>query len=1232
MGTFSNKKNAFHTFVSDDPIFEHLGISIYTKDSITEYVNIQANRYELEKFTGKKWDTKKWLDYFLGDGDKREKKYLKFDTVNEAYKIQTFNSSIPTLLDDHEALQIGTVNFWEKEKELEEIFAIQNSASGCLTIQYKDEDVFPLNSENDITTTSTRVFLQFRSTKKNANILAQKSPVIVDTPKKSDGGSYSYRLTVDEQASNIGGFYPPIEGYDEDNQVAGKLRLHFNRSLGMWESGTQQILARLLTDIDPAPVTAIDIDSIDNAKASDFYGDDAEYGLSGFTVGAALPLSVHNGNPYTFGPHVNVSKDSQGDPQKKKDKIRVVNRAPRAFKKNSVVLCSLIDSEWIIQDFGDIEEVDKPAGVGGWQFCKFFISSDAYFQPDLQQALKYAEEANLDQTLDTVSRLSTSVISSFAYEENFRLRFYWDLRSGASEGDSFGGGAKLENIPEIFTELEKDFDRLARLNFLIEVNAQLSLEGSDSWKETDHIITNLLNSEVFTSTIFDQVTPRMGGTGAANVLARTNPYQGLSPTDSVADIDTGEITSFWGPGFPDGYNTTQITRLNNLPGNFSISYSGSNAYQNAELTSETAGSEYYANNPKPAWSYIDTYFTEGSQIKNFKEESILANGLNMFSDSSDKNLKQLPAEIACNGPFGEGVTSPVEDFSSLFWLLNGELGPENRNIINSVGAYLNNAYRYSWLSNDNDNSPESKAYGLEPISPRSIFFSFCQLEFALHADEASRESNLVKVRKGNFYDIYRSHLNDTEAKHFFGKMFERSTGKTNPIRNLNDIYKDASIQSETPNYGCRTIRAGDPTLEYEAAEASYSIDFFNEYLDSPFFGSQLQGVIGAKNTITKKNGGDIELIVTSMFGIAPLARSSGGSGPSLSIIPLGGGIPIFTPPTPPITTSIKYWGNSPFDRIEYFGTAAAYLKVHEYWPKEQTLWDPRYFAILHFNAGPAFSSAATETVGNAVDPTNFLRSVDKQTFDIDIRTPTYGAIVTENEDGSIDIDSSQDNTIIPVGTTLSSQSSVRPVSEWRIDPIRRGMCLPFRYEYATIGYNNISEILNAGVGFSVNDEVEVGTAIFTITEVNEEGGITGLAFKQNEDGFLERGYNINPSIFSDIHPDENNDEIGSLVTIRNSNTEGEDAEIFIKDCVVYTRIAVDAGPKRDLHYSRIIPSSNFGQSRIVDQRTVTLSLDKVDSGAYDLFYHISNDVGINPGIEEQTATRSPYQYLSLQIL
>lgn len=225
---------------------------------------------------------------------------------------------------------------------------------------------------------------------RNERVVTQKGPpMITATPRRSTGGLYSARNTANKQKElgldnnpkNIGVYVQPSTEMDEDvnNTVTAPIKMTYNSNTGMWEASSQ-ILARLITDIEPSPLIGLDIpeDQLEGTfKPIDFYDTAGSMYMGQFTTGVAIPLSVENGNPNMFGPNCIECQGTQ-----KIEQIRVVNRSARSFKKGAVVMCSHIDGEWIVQDFGtsDITITPQPTTIGRWGFAKFIATSDWFFR------------------------------------------------------------------------------------------------------------------------------------------------------------------------------------------------------------------------------------------------------------------------------------------------------------------------------------------------------------------------------------------------------------------------------------------------------------------------------------------------------------------------------------------------------------------------------------------------------------------------------------------------------------------------------------------------------------------------------------------------------------------------------------------------------------------------------------------------------------------------------------
>jgi len=262
------------------------------------------------------------------------------------------------------------------KKNYDEINEIKNSKNGYVEVKRKADQT--ISAEKGFEEIYLRLYFADKNHLNSSRVVLTKgSPTFVDIPRRPTGKSYSHHETSQKGA----GVYVDEEIGDlkkGSDAVAAPLRTSYNSALGMWEV-QNQILARLLTDVEPAILTSVDMDpdNIDDIPAEDFYDKGNSKWLGNFTTGLALPLSSENGNPYMFGPNLVQCGDGT-----KAEKIRVFNRAPRSYTRGTLVICHLMGNEWIIQDFGADVELKPPAlGVGTWQFAKFIASTNTHFRP-----------------------------------------------------------------------------------------------------------------------------------------------------------------------------------------------------------------------------------------------------------------------------------------------------------------------------------------------------------------------------------------------------------------------------------------------------------------------------------------------------------------------------------------------------------------------------------------------------------------------------------------------------------------------------------------------------------------------------------------------------------------------------------------------------------------------------------------------------------------------------------
>lgn len=348
------------------------------------------------------------------------------------------------------------------------------------------------------------VYIYDIGSRKNDRIVTQKGlPIITTVPRRVTGGTYSHRWTADKVATkiathyNVGSYVKATSEMDNDlnNVVTAPIKLSYNQTIGMFESANQ-VLARLITEVEAAQVIGLDLpeDKLDNGYTnSDFYDIGGSLYMGQFTTGLAIPLSIEGANPHMFGPNI----IEQGG-QKIIERIRVVNRSARSFKKGAIVICSHIDGEWIVQDFGssDITVTPQPTTVGRWGFAKFIANSDWFF------------------------RNATDGSSMLPLECQDMLK------------------AKFFNSDIFRTATDPSRLALARLN------------------TTGAAIKNLY--PYLQCSIADNTSTTKGGNNTETLYSKIN-YQEAYSDDNYPTYY--QLPLFWGPVFPDGYLTNGYKRV-----------------------------------------------------------------------------------------------------------------------------------------------------------------------------------------------------------------------------------------------------------------------------------------------------------------------------------------------------------------------------------------------------------------------------------------------------------------------------------------------------------------------------------------------------------------------------------------------------------------------------------------------------------------------------------------------
>lgn len=1177
-GIINNPDKDYHSYFILDPLFEDIGLGYYTSTSLKNYIS--SNKKELGRiFCGDDADPdsvnealRSLEDSLLGNTTSLAQEFsiVKFDQSTNRYIYEENSflgsySNINELALAHDNNQLRAA----QDAAIEDIvYTIQNSLSGC--VDFKPQCETPKYNG----TPQIHVFFKDKEFNSNERKITQKgAPVITDVPRRPTGGKYGWKNSQDIASSGIGVYLKPSEGgFDNpENTIAGSLRLSFNKALGIWESGTQQVLARLLTDLDPAKVGDIpELDNIDDVSPEQVYDPDNQNYMSGFVVGVALPLSVQNGNPNTFGPNTIATNN-------KKEKIRVVNRAPRKFKRGDLVICSLIDNEWVVQGFdsADSQKTSPTVKIGSWSFSKFIVDSDSFFKD--KRYYDYAGQADKE-------KLFTGNVSPNVYETKTRLKYFRHL---------FQQQGNQNPTPPLHPTIQS-LEELNNLSQIARLNIHINLPEAEALKAKLPELSSYdfePSPRYIQTTAYDQLGTHMGGTSAKNLLGRTNA---LYAPDNISDdspFSYREMGIFFGPAFPDGYSSQQVALFKAVPKTIA------------------------AKDPSALFFTAGGSTADAASISADKNSLVDTANL-MFSDINDLNFRQLPAEVGVNSS-----GSPIEDFKLLSQYERSE------NLVNCYAGYLSNEKRLNWLYNAETNNVNDPIYGFNPVQPSRIQFSPLGAEFAVHKDSSLMGETNSTTQNIAINDIIFEYFEPSvkEERNLFGNMFDREQ--------ISEIV-----------YGDRVKRT---------SEAPYNgPNLFPEQNQSER--ANLIGIIAAKNKFVAQKGASIVCSTSQFFGLNPRSTISGGQVTPISII--GGFITGGGSSNPIRVNSSPQWG-SVSDNYDSFGTTTLHVRVFDQWPDAQTIYDGRYFAVLHFNPLPIGGEVEFETKDDGqvyegdwnpendyqkyntstLSSTKYARNVDKSTTSVDFRIPTLGH----------PSDSDIDNKVVDVGskidrTGVSKDGSylgvLRPATEWRINPIRRGQLLTgggFRYYRREIGLDPSAVLIeNAGTKYAVNDIITFpkgGKAV--VKTINNEGGITSIDFQPPKDRVddnshydnLGRGY-----LSSDFATGGGSLRYG----LYNSSIEsaaGSGAKIKITNGRVYNKLYHDFGPQDRLKdIKRLTIPSNRGADNIEGQLSTTLTLEENADGKYDGFYFFHNDI-LHTIMVERAFIPAFVQYVVLEI-
>ena len=1117
LGTVKN----YHNYICDDPVVQNIGLASYTRNSLEKFAvekknNVESINKDVDSYFPGGWNAAK--PKFLGDSEVTLS-ILKYDVQTKRYILSTsdnntnsdenlwwtpsgvFPGGLKSYQEKFDIWQKGFKVTDTEQAQLNYIWtSIYSSMSGCITFEVS-HSALGCNRKSLV-----RLYFQAAGKANTDRGVAYRTDIVfAGTPHTAYQAPFSF---ANSQGTSLS---PPNPGGNNNpqNTTAGQLRMIYDPTTGKWESGTQQILVVLLEDIDGVPSQDLP-DDVDGVATEQLL---AKFGTP--NTGYGMPVGVHAGNPQLFGPY------AYGCGPSPKHKIKVVNRTSRVFTKNETVICSLIGGEWIPVGLGVPKTVTKKFETEWSWIQKYIVDVKSFFRDSSDSKFVRPED----------------------YVNSCRAKFYYNL--GGFGGQNFTNPYNSNSTNAFYSYCGNDIQTLALLNLdpiepgeeeLVAGSGKIKLKSNISSVPNlpDNLSLSLSNTYVDVNDA-DVLSNKIGGSNTQSYI----PYSNISrllPDNEYGEVYAHRTINSWGMYFKEGYTAASVRKYKG--------YSGG----------------YKSNN---------SYFYKDNTIDFAKAQSDL-----LHLDISDSFLYHMPAQIALNSS-----TNQTKILRSLWETEKYKFIPNYANMLItytrsiSSGVPFGDPKKYRATQEYIMKTSDSKdLFGLIPANSNSLQFTPLSLNLALCStlipDSAAQQSYETGGYKGLYQNLNNNYISVVDPT-----VLSRRNEILSPL--FNRLQLNSAIITSTSFNG--NILTKLPFTNF-LFDSNFDIIVATErVVRSPDGGpsifpiiqgsngkerSNVVGVITAKGVVNLTQGGQLELRTTNNIGIQAGGQTTL-SNTEIVTLPPGYTNPIQTDNSGRnFDISFVQWGSTGDEKdMTSFGTTALHCKVYDHC--ENTIYDGRYFAPLHFNP---------------------------DTSDMDFKIPNPE--------------------IFPLNTKISQNSPA--TIEFVSCPIRRNMLLSgggFYYIKNFIGADSdCVKIMNdGGEDYATEDIITfsgLSDAKFKVTEVDSKGAIKKIELVSRGE-FTVNPFKVKPYYLEATSIlNKNGEATGSL------NPEKQ-AKIILDQLKVMQKVMKDEEPTM-YHSGLLTPYDNGGKGDgrgiIQSARSTTVSLPQNDSGQYDIFVFFVNDI------------------------
>jgi hypothetical protein len=753
-----------------------------------------------------------------------------------------------------------------------------------------------------------------------------------------------------------------------NNQVGGTLKTSYRSYDGKFAAGSEQIYGIVSSEKIPA---ASFVDNLEDwAKNLDieenFKSADGKFIVPG--TGEIYPLDLQNGNPFQWAPNYANPSGCRGD-NKEKVKLPVFNFSGREYNKSDAVIATDRYSLWFIDPLAssDITVAFPQKPVGGWQFMYFMTNEPHY--------LRFADawqESNPGGKFDIYTN---SNVNARHRDAEFSIsRKYFKTALGQDE-------------------YKKWFDALT----FKEKDNGTSWQGYAQVTSWDFMAPEFAGLRELKS---DTPSP---DESLGNALVLTN--HGMGHDGDTADF--GQIYNsygttararftapFFGCTFPDGYVAEEKYNLYNGNPIEGDGLSGSGWRPTGYLLDDNDSFFNQAKLGVSSSGIFDPFAEHNNKSSNVSpfyflttEQKSGVPHCNLFS--SGPNLYHLPADIATNasweGEYGGPIMSlnKVQQYITNPAFYDKSTGQGvNWDDASLIQEQFHNFWldsgSFQWLWNTIDpvkksgiNDPDNSILDLQPVKSNRVEFrpapDVLFAQFDPPQPYTTPSEFVVGDRCMSYPAAFLNEQGFANWPAFGGSITSEAGG--------NSRYGISRWGGKEPLWGYKTKnrllhndaqgdkglfihiddRDGypDPALDGKVMPFNYEVYKYN---NEPEWANGTAGTFHAPLSFYCK----APRVGHALYGSSPGNKSRGAFG-------VIGAIATTSAPDEGIEFITESYIGQPMHFIggKFFASAggrgkdydnnvnstALYVKVYESWPRDQLIYDPRFYAVHHFNAG-----------------------------------------------------------------------------------------------------------------------------------------------------------------------------------------------------------------------------------------------------------------------------------------